>query len=375
MPINSSPNLAALLAAKQDISGKDQPNGYVGLNSNSYIDGSVVLRESTGSDVPSSGEFVLKGDKISIGDGVTVGGDVVSGDEKFVLSLYKPSDGVLMITNLDFNPLTSVSLSCKTSSGQYAVDWWDGTRTLHDSDSPAGKAPSDNRLKIVKAYPATSGSSITEIDINFLSAISYLNVNNMTELVSLKCATRYLSSLDVSSLASLSNLECRGGPGGGMLETLDVGNLLSLSYLDCTSNLLTSLDVSGLLSLNTLWCDDNLLTSLDVSDLSSLVALSCGDNSITSLDISGLLSLNTLYCYSNPLTSLRAVGCVLSYQYYAYGSYIGGNLLDADALNQFFTDLGEDVGATGIIDITGNPGAATCDPTIATAKGYTIIGA
>ncbi len=120
---------------------------------------------------------------------------------------------------------------------------------------------------------------------------------------------------------------------------------------------------------------NNSLTSLDVSDLTALTHLYCQSNSLTSLDVSNLTALTNLYCYSNSLTSLRAVDVVLSYNYYSYrGSNISSNSLNAAALDQFYTDLGVDVGATGIIDVSTNPGTTGDDPSIATAKGYTIIG-
>lgn len=45
------------------------------------------------------------------------------------------------------------------------------------------------------------------------------------------------------------------------------------------------------------------------------------------------------------------------------------------ALDQFFTDLPPVVndGRTVTINVAGNPGAETCDPSIATAKGYTVV--
>ena len=46
--------------------------------------------------------------------------------------------------------------------------------------------------------------------------------------------------------------------------------------------------------------------------------------------------------------------------------------LNAAALNRIFTDLG--TVASGTITITGTPGAATCDRSIATAKGWTVTG-
>ena len=46
--------------------------------------------------------------------------------------------------------------------------------------------------------------------------------------------------------------------------------------------------------------------------------------------------------------------------------------LNAAALNRIFTDLGTVTSAT--ITITGTPGAATCNRSIATAKGWTVMG-
>ena len=44
--------------------------------------------------------------------------------------------------------------------------------------------------------------------------------------------------------------------------------------------------------------------------------------------------------------------------------------MDATALNQLFTDLPTVTAKT--IVVTGNPGAATCTTSIATAKGWTV---
>lgn len=54
------------------------------------------------------------------------------------------------------------------------------------------------------------------------------------------------------------------------------------------------------------------------------------------------------------------------------GFTIENSNMGADALNAMFTSLGTANGAQ-TITITGNPGAATCDTTIATGKGFTIV--
>jgi hypothetical protein len=50
---------------------------------------------------------------------------------------------------------------------------------------------------------------------------------------------------------------------------------------------------------------------------------------------------------------------------------VGGGLTDL-VINDFFNQLPTTV-KTATIDVSGNPGSATCDPSIATSKGYTVI--
>jgi hypothetical protein len=49
-----------------------------------------------------------------------------------------------------------------------------------------------------------------------------------------------------------------------------------------------------------------------------------------------------------------------------------GGVIDAQGLNDLFTQLPATV-KTATLDVRNNTGSATCDPTIATAKGYTVI--
>jgi hypothetical protein len=49
-----------------------------------------------------------------------------------------------------------------------------------------------------------------------------------------------------------------------------------------------------------------------------------------------------------------------------------GNNMSDTAIDAFFTDL-PTASYTATLDFQNNPGSATCDPTIATAKGYTVI--
>jgi len=95
----------------------------------------------------------------------------------------------------------------------------------------------------------------------------------------------------------------------------------------------------------------------------------------------------------NSLTQVRSEGVTLAssggaltggfapYGYWLWGPYfspviaengiISDNLLSAEALDQFYTDLDN---GTGSLFVDGNPGIDADDPTIATAKGYTVFG-
>jgi hypothetical protein len=53
------------------------------------------------------------------------------------------------------------------------------------------------------------------------------------------------------------------------------------------------------------------------------------------------------------------------------GVVLSNNLMSSTEINNFFTSLGTASGAQTIV-VTGNPGAATCDVTIATLKGFTV---
>ena len=244
----------------------------------------------------------------------------------------------------------NISGQVKSTTGYIAVRWWDGTVEI------VGNGTAGTAHAWSKAVPswssAWSGQSPKEV---------YL----------WSCT----GSSDPTQSGDITYLDCYNNS----LTSLDVSGLTALEYLNCYNNSLTSLDVSGLTALYSLYCSDNSLTSLDVSGLTALTNLSCYFNSLTLLDVSGCTALTDLDCSFNSLTSLRAVNVVLSYSHGThYGSRVSNNSLDAAALDQFYDDLGTDVGETGLIFVTGNPGADDGDGdyhdyTIATGKGYTIV--
>jgi hypothetical protein len=78
----------------------------------------------------------------------------------------------------------------------------------------------------------------------------------------------------------------------------------------------------------------------------------------------GSVGLTTILNASD-LTNLEDLGTAVALN-------VQQNSFSASTLNQLFTDLPA-TNKTATIDVRNTNGAATCDPTIATNKGYTVI--
>jgi ankyrin repeat protein len=110
---------------------------------------------------------------------------------------------------------------------------------------------------------------------------------------------------------------------------------------------------------------------------------------LTNVNVSGCTLLATALIFSNPnLTSINFAGCT-SLDYAALNGngltsadFTGLNLLktisvsfnnmNAAALNALFNTLNSAVLGTKLINIAGNPGTATCNKALATAKGWEV---
>jgi hypothetical protein len=143
-------------------------------------------------------------------------------------------------------------------------------------------------------------SSITSLDITYLSISDLTGIEGFTALTELRCFNNQLTSLDVSSNTALTKLSCHENE----LTSLDVSNNTALTELHCFNNQLTSLDVSSNTALTKLSCGGNELTSLDVSNNTALTVLFCNSNELTSLDVNSNTALWSLNCGGNELTSL-----------------------------------------------------------------------
>jgi len=111
------------------------------------------------------------------------------------------------------------------------------------------------------------------------------------------------------------------------------------------------------------------------TSLTNMSATFKGMTSVKSLTIGAKLSVLTMDGASSvrmAMTSLRLTNATSTFTGGTPAINIKYNKLDAAALNTLFGDLPTITSKT--IDITGNPGAATCTRSIATSKGWTVTG-
>ena len=157
----------------------------------------------------------------------------------------------------------------------------------------------------------------------------------------------------------------------GACHELRFGSCPDLKEIRCNSRL-TELSIKSAPALTKLYCYNNQLTSLNMSGCPALAVLNCSFNQLTSLNVSGCTALGRLECFNNQLTSLNISGCTALRCLYCHY-----NQLTDIALNSVFNNLLDREGRGGGgydwgIYIDNNPGAYTCDRTIAENKGWSF---
>jgi hypothetical protein len=213
-------------------------------------------------------------------------------------------------------------------------------------------APFDTKLpKVYAVVPCDSGGNITG-DIKTISITSKgavaVDLRNLSELTSFESTNSGLTNVDFDDNSALASIVMQNGS----FKRLVVRNKPDLH------------------TLNVYAC--RLLAELHLSNAPELANLNVSlCPALTSLDVSGLVALDDFTAYSTPLTSLRARGVTLTgISLSAEYTNLKNTQLGAAALNQFFRDLAP---GAGLINIYNTPGAWTCDTSIATAKGYTVV--
>jgi len=128
------------------------------------------------------------------------------------------------------------------------------------------------------------------------------------------------------------------------------GTLVSAFEGCYTLQKIAPIDCTGVTSLQQTFNNCNLLEEIELTNCDSIAGTNC-----------------TYYTFNQCLLlrKLTAQGLKVTFS-------VANCSLDATALNELFTSLGTPA-TTQIVTVKGNPGASTCDTSIATAKNWTVV--
>lgn len=308
-----------------------------------------------------------------------------------------------------------VALLC---TGNYTVDWGDGTVTNYASNVVAERnyvyssISSDVTARgyktvLIKITPQ-SGASISKIDLTnrhssynyrYLSGIlqfvdNFSNANqlytgsnlyfNLIESIEVKYYKGGIYDYNIFGMGSLkylkiatinSGINVNAMFNGAKIRIFDIPKTLSGTYTNLFDGMESIEDLSDY-TVTTAVPSVTFFNCYCLKKYPVVTGLPTSANSIfynnrslkiiPAYNFSNVTSIgNWLYGVDRQVTRSLIIGLKITHTY-------ANQLLDATALNEIFTNLGTaNAGAT--ITITGNPGAGSCTQSIATTKGWTVI--
>lgn len=211
-------------------------------------------------------------------------------------------------------------------------------------------------LQKVNAFPTSHCTSMTYMFSYCISLIEVPNFDfsNITNALGAFMGCIVLSEVKSSDFKKVTNAH-------QMFRDSYIRNLGNLQFRDATTFYLFNYPYGCLTNLPDFSLCNNITD--DVSYTFYVAQL----NVYPYINVASVPSLNNFFTAFPQRMLKRSLitGATRSHSY-------ANQLLDAAALNEIFTNLGTAAGAQNIT-ITGNPGVGTCNQSIATSKGWTVI--
>ena len=219
--------------------------------------------------------------------------------------------------------------------------------------------------------------SVNETEWNTANIVSVSNIfRSCGALKSLDCSNWDISKISNWSAAFLAcyglvSFKAPSGtiPVGGNFTNI-LGSCNSLEELD-----LSGFNVSNVTNMNNAFGGCISLRKINLTGWNTLAVTNATNlfsncytlQEIPDLNLSSATMAGAGFCAgSNSLTRMRATGINVSVN-------ISQCMLGADNLNEVYTNISAN-GSGKTITVTGNYGTSSDDPTIATAKGWTVVG-
>ena len=244
-------------------------------------------------------------------------------------------------------------------------------------------------------------SDVTDANFMFqkcssLKLIDLFDTSGLTTAEQMFQGCYSLSSVpdfDFSNVITCSSMFSSSGIKHFSSNTLTIATGLSNLFASCSNINRISLNIPLATNLNNLATNAYSLQELEINggNLLNLQTSFSFCNALKKVTLTGTQNVTDMYGLFYQNSSIReivvdatSVGNAALFADDAFcleklimtglkvGTSLKNTLLSAQALNDFFTSLGTATGSQ-TITITGSYGAATCDTTIATAKGFTVV--
>ena len=316
-----------------------------------------------------------------------------------------------------------------TFAGNYTVDWGDGSalenvlsgvKAEHSYTYASVSNPTSEgwRQALIKVIP-TGVANITTVNLQqtptgisngrtsqFMDIVmSVPNVTGTNLYIGTNANSigsftnhRVLERVDIREIGAITSLfnmfaNCSSLQSVPLFNTASVNNMTSM-FVSCISlqsvplfNTASVTSMQAMFSGCTFLQSVPLFNTASVTNMPSMFVSCISLQSVPLFNTANVTSMNLMFNGAGSLyeanfnmasvtnTTQMFVNIVSLQKFTATGLTrgitISGNLLSATEINNFFTSLGTASGAQTIV-VTGNPGAATCDVTIATLKGFIV---
>jgi surface protein len=234
----------------------------------------------------------------------------------------------------------------------------------------------------LQSVPLFNTASVTNMDRMFsgcssLESVPLFNTTNVNNTIGMQGMFTNCSSLQTVPLFDTSNVLGMGLMffGCSSLQLVPLFNTASVTNMGQMFSGCSSLQSVPLF--NTISVTSMPSMFLNCTSLQSVPAFNTTNVTTLNSMFQGCVSLNQAEIIATNVTNIATIfTAVNSLQRFiatglTRGVVLSNNLMSATEINNFFTSLGTASGAQTIV-VTGNPGAATCDVTIATLKGFTV---
>jgi surface protein len=231
----------------------------------------------------------------------------------------------------------------------------------------------------LQSVPLFNTASVTNMTSMFqgcfsLQSVPLFNTASVTNMTSMFVNCSLLQSVPLINTASVTNMTsmfqgCFSLQSVPLFNTASVTNMTSM-FLNCSSLQSVPLfNTASVTNMTSMFQGCSSLQSVPLFNTASVTTMQTMFNASTSIyavdfNMASVTNTTAMFVNINSLQKFKATGLTR-------GITISNNLMSETEINNFFTSLGTASGAQ-TITVTGNPGAATCDVTIATSKGFTV---